>query len=470
MHKAMKYRISGAAVALWHAAERALHWALGRETHPAVLFQDGRGAIAASVDGMLKTQTAAVAIIMELDDFSQVESALTRDEQEDLLQAVAERLRPLLQSKGLIARLEGPRFGFALSDRSIPDLENAIQFATRIQHALADPIRLDGRLIPLTGSVGFAQTSRMENAAGPQLLRAAGIAQIEASRAGPHAIRSYSNSMEKRVKSRGGLLDQINAAFEASQFVAFFQPQIHLESGKVTGFEALARWQHPGRGLIPPAEFLPIIEQAGQIGRLGQTMLRQSLVALTQWDAAGLNVQQVSINFTNVELRNPGLVDHIRFELDTFDLSPQRLVVEVLETVVSISGDTMIQNNLAKLAQMGCCIDLDDFGTGHASITSIRKFAVNRIKIDRSFITDIDKDVEQQNMVSAILTMADRLGLSTLAEGVETPSEREMLRAMGCDVMQGFELARPMAFADASEWIAAQEAIYTAPSHLRRVR
>lgn len=476
MHKALQHRVIGAAVALWHAAERALQWATGRtwsKKTPSVIFHDGRGAIATALDALLartaRANRSALAVVLELDDFLQIEATLSRDEQEHLFWAISAKLRKVLGSSDTMARLEGPRFGFALSSPGYGDLEGAIQSATRLQHALADPVPLGCRLVSVSSSIGFALPERMELPNGAALLRAAGLAQIEAARAGPQAIRSYSSNMEHRIRSRGGLLDQVGQALHDGQFIASFQPQVHLESGRITGFEALARWHHPTRGLIPPAEFMPALEESGQLGRLGKTMLSQSLEALSDWDRADLNVPQVSVNLTNVELRDPGLVDHIKFMLDEFDLSPSRLVIEVLETVVSFSQDDLIETTLERLAQMGCGIDLDDFGTGHASITSIRKFAVNRIKIDRSFVTNIDKDVEQQNMVSAILTMADRLGLATLAEGVETAREREMLRAMGCDVMQGFELARPMSQDEASRWIAAQEAIYQAPTHLRRV-
>ena len=238
----------------------------------------------------------------------------------------------------------------------------------------------------------------------------------------------------------------------------------------MTGLEALARWLHPTRGLIPPADFLPALEQAGLMRQLGQRMLVDSLTALAQWDRAGLHIPTVSINLSNAELRNPNLVDHIMMELDRHELDAARLVIEVLETVVASQVDNVISQNLAVLAKMGCGIDLDDFGTGHASITSIRKLAIHRIKIDRSFVTDIDRDEEQQNMVAAILTMADRLGLQTLAEGVETPNEQDTLSSMGCGHMQGFTLARPMPLNETTEWIQIYERQHRGPSRLLQVR
>jgi EAL domain-containing protein (putative c-di-GMP-specific phosphodiesterase class I) len=229
---------------------------------------------------------------------------------------------------------------------------------------------------------------------------------------------------------------------------------VSTHTGSITGFEALARWYHPEKGLIPPAEFLPMIEDAGLSERLGEVILYQALTALVRWDRAGLQVPTVAVNFSAPELRNPRLADKLKWELDRFDLAPNRLSVEVLENVVAQTDNDVIVSNIAALASLGCGIDLDDFGTGHASITSIRRFAVRRIKIDRSFVTRLDEDREQQKMVSAILSMAERLGLETLAEGVETPGEHAMLAQLGCGDVQGFGIARPMPVDETMEWIA----------------
>ena len=161
-------------------------------------------------------------------------------------------------------------------------------------------------------------------------------------------------------------------------------------------------------------------------------MIIEALEAIRHWDANGFDIPRIGVNFSSDELCDPRLVDRICWELDRYDLTPDRLVVEVVETVVASKTDDVVIRNLAGLARLGCCLDLDDFGTGNASITSIRRFAIERIKIDRSFVTHIDEDPEQQKMVAAILTMADRLGLDTLAEGVETPEEQRMLLQLGC--------------------------------------
>jgi EAL domain-containing protein (putative c-di-GMP-specific phosphodiesterase class I) len=251
-------------------------------------------------------------------------------------------------------------------------------------------------------------------------------------------------------RSRHIFADEAAAALDSGDILPHFQPQISTDTGRITGFEALARWTHPERGTIAPADFLPVLENAGKLARLGEVMLNRSLAALRAWDDAGLDVPTVAVNFSSDELRNPKLIDKVKWELDRYELDPSRLSIEVLETVVAASPEDVVSRGLARL---GCRIDLDDFGTGHASISSIRRFAVGRIKIDRSFVMKVDRDAEQQRMVAAILTMAERLGLETLAEGVETPGEHTMLAQLGCDHVQGFGIGRPMPFDISEDWL-----------------
>jgi EAL domain-containing protein (putative c-di-GMP-specific phosphodiesterase class I) len=186
--------------------------------------------------------------------------------------------------------------------------------------------------------------------------------------------------------------------------------------------------------------------------------LEKSLSALKAWDEAGLDIPCVGVNFSPDELRNPKLIDKVKWELDRHDLTPDRLAVEVLETVVAASPEDVVTRNVNGLAQLGCRIDLDDFGTGHASISSIRRFAIQRIKIDRSFVMKVDRDAEQQRMVAAILTMAERLGMETLAEGVETTGEHAMLSQLGCNHVQGFGIGFPMPFEATEGWVRTQMA------------
>lgn len=187
--------------------------------------------------------------------------------------------------------------------------------------------------------------------------------------------------------------------------------------------------------------------------QLCEIVLSKSLAALRSWDNAGHSIPSVAVNFSSQELSNPKLTDRLKWELDRFDLAPNRLSVEILEDVIAVANDDVIVRNIQALADLGCSVDLDDFGTGHACIANIRRFSVSRIKIGRSFITRIDRDRDQQNMVAAILTMAERLEIDTLAEGVETLGEHAILAQLGCGHVQGFSIAKPMPFEETDAWI-----------------
>jgi diguanylate cyclase (GGDEF)-like protein len=453
MRKAIHHHVTGVAIALWQAAKntvtRGIRLAARR---PDIASRyDGRGTVIAALSQRLSGHSTA--LVIEIDDFRKIEDTFDRDSVGQMMIDIGGRIVPILQDGDVMARLEGPRFAIAASQGRKLTRDSANQLATRIQHAIAEPIALNQGHVHITASTGIAVASRMDNPSATQLLHAASVAQREASRAGPNAIRSYSAAMDDRINSHNGLRNEVQAALENKAITAFFQPQIDMSTGKITGFEALARWQHPRRGLIPPSDFLPLIEERGLMIRLGQRMLEDGLHALEKWDSNGTFIPSISINMSNSELRNPHLVDHIMMELDRFSLPPSRLVIEVLETVVVTRHDQTTEKNLTRLAALGCGIDLDDFGTGHASITSTRKFAIQRIKIDRSFITNVDHDTDQADMVSAILMMANKLGLATLAEGVETEQEQVHLTKMGCEFMQGFALARPASFDDTTRWI-----------------
>jgi len=394
-----------------------------------------------------------IAIMLEIDQFKLLEERYERAAIDRILQVTGERLADCLRESDLASRLEGPNFAVVLGMVNRIDLDAALQVCKRLHTAIAEPVSVNASNVYVTASIGFCLPTRITRPNGENMLQAAMLAMIEAQRNGAGSVRGYSDAMKNRIKSRSVLAEDVSGAMERGEICAFFQPQVSTKTGAITGFEALARWQHPERGLIPPIEFLTALQQIGKMNRLGEIMVYESLKMLRHWDQHGLSVPRVGVNFSTEELRDPRLVERIAWELDRFDLAPDRLVVEVLETVVADRTEDIVLRNLADLARLGCCLDLDDFGTGHASITNIRRFAIERIKIDRSFVTNIDVDPEQQKMVAAILTMAEKLGLDTLAEGVETPDEQMMLASMGCGHIQGFGLGRPMPALETDGWI-----------------
>ncbi|MGB3147124.1 MAG: bifunctional diguanylate cyclase/phosphodiesterase [Paracoccaceae bacterium] len=416
-----------------------------------------RSAVEKSLSVALKnsaiTGKTTAALVLCLDDPQSLLERYGQAAHDQIMRRVAERIYVTMRQHDTIARLEGARFAVALGPVRRIDLEAMIQLAARLQQAVQEPLSVDATTVYISCSIGFCLPSRAPEATGEAMLAAAETANDDAWRNGPSAIRAYSSEIASAASDRKHLRGQVEAAIEMGQVVAYFQPQLSTDTGEVSGFEALARWKHPEKGLLPPAEFLPAIASTGLAPRLGEVMLFQTLNALRTWDRAGYHVPSVAVNFCKEELRNVKIVEKLRWELDRFEIAPERLTIEILETVVAETENDTVVHNIAALSEMGCKIDLDDFGTGHASITSIRRFAVNRIKIDRSFVTRVDSDAKQQRMLTAILSMAERLELETLAEGVETAGEFAMLSQLGCCHVQGFAIARPMPFDETIGWM-----------------
>jgi len=366
---------------------------------------------------------------------------------------VADRLVATLRNTDMVACLSGARFGILpMSVRRI-DLEAAIQLGDRLLRTAQDQVMTESGAAIANCVLGFCLTGRAPEQTGPGLLSAAEDALEDARTAGPGTIRAYSDNTIQRKTQRALDTEEAVRALDQGQIRAWFQPQISTNTGHVSGFEALARWHHPERGVLTPDHFLPVLQAAGAMEHLGQAMLDQALAALVQWQEAGHHVPTIAVNFSEAELRNPTLADKLSWELDRYGVDPCRMSIEILESVVSAAPEDVVSRNIAKLAELGCMIDLDDFGTGNASIAAIRRFSVNRIKIDRSFVSRLDRDPDQQRMISAILTMAEQLQIDTLAEGVETVGEHAILAQLGCGHVQGFGLSRPMPFDQTIPWM-----------------
>jgi EAL domain-containing protein (putative c-di-GMP-specific phosphodiesterase class I) len=376
-----------------------------------------------------------------------------RSRQSEILSACIARLRGALRPGDTLHRLEDGSLVVVLAPTDRLDLEAMVRIAGRLQLVIEQPLMLEGGPLQLTSCIGFAHARQVEGG-GRALLDAAQVAVEEALRHRPGAIRGYSADLARARADRDALRMGFAAAVAAGQVRAHFQPQVSTDSGQVSGMEALARWHHPDRGLLTPGAFLPVLDGTEQMALLGATMLDQALRALVGWDAAGFQVPSVSVNLSAAELSDPQLPERLAWALDGHGLAPARLTVEVLESVVARDDDDIIARNLRRIAQMGCRVDMDDFGTGNASITSIRRFALRRLKIDRSFVHAVDHDRDQQGLVTAILSLADRLGLETLAEGVETPGEHAMLAQLGCAHVQGYAVARPLPAEEVPVWLA----------------
>lgn len=407
-------------------------------------------------------------LFFEIDDSDTLLERFGQPAFDRVCAAAAARMRDALREEDTLVHLSSGQFGVAIAPVHKLDSDVCVQIMNRMQQACEQAFEVDGAQIYITISAGICLNSAVKRGGARELTEAASLALQEARRYGPSGIRVYSPAL--MTQGPAGQMQDIDAVrgLKAGEIVAWFQPQICTDTGEISGFETLARWQHPARGLVPPGEFLQILRDQGQLGHLGQKILRDALTALRHWDGQGLNIRQIGINCSPEELRDPKLIDRIAWELDRYGIAPERLAIEVLETVVAYSSDDTVARNLRRLGELGCQIDLDDFGTGHASISSIRRFGVHRLKIDRSFVHKVDKDAEQQRMVNAIQLMAEQLELETLAEGVETAGEHTMLAQLGCHHVQGFGLAHPMPFDKTLAWIAQHRVQLARPPDIDR--
>lgn len=406
-----------------------------------------------ALDTAVEANLATACLMIEIDGFTEVAQRSGEAAADGFRDLTLARLRNTLRRDDNAVRLGDTRYLVLLAPSLRLDLEALLQLATRVQNALEEPASVDNSMRYLAVSVGFCGSPRLKGeATGSLMLEAAQIALTEAIANGPSAIRSWSENMRSAHKQQKNLQSEVERALSNGQIQPWFQPQICTSTGRISGVEALARWIHPERGIVPPMQFLRVLEDSGKMERLSEVILQHALTALRSWDQAGLDIPRVSVNFADAELRDPRLVQRIQWELDRFGLGAQRLGIEVLETVIAASPEGIVARNIVELGHIGCQIDLDDFGTGHASITSLRRFTVHRLKIDRSFVTRVDRDEDQQRMLAAVLGMADRLGLETLAEGVESVGEHALLAQLGCDHVQGFGIARPMPADQIVDW------------------
>ena len=253
-------------------------------------------------------------------------------------------------------------------------------------------------------------------------------------------------------KGHLSLTHDLNSAFDNQEIRPHFQPQVSLKDGQITGMEALARWHHPAHGMVAPLAFLSSVAQAQLWHKLTDTILHQSLSAIRDLQDAGIFIPQVGVNFAQADLEHPQLMTRILWALNQFDLQPNRLSIEVLENVVVQDAASPVRHSVNSLAKLGCHIDLDDFGTAQNPFDSLRQLNIDRMKIDRSFVYNIDRDAKKQDMLAAVVLLAQRLNLDTIAEGIETDAELGVVQKLGCAHAQGYGIGRPMPLDQLQNW------------------
>jgi diguanylate cyclase (GGDEF)-like protein len=372
---------------------------------------------------------------LDIDDFKGINDSFGHQVGDRLLKDAARRFEEILPPCGFLARLGSDEFGIVLPASDIdPDGE---RFADRLLNAFQPVFMLEHGPISAGVSVGIAR-SRCDGDTLQRLVRRADLALQAAKKAGRQTFRLFAPEMEAFLQARRDLTEDLRHAIDGNQFHLAYQPLVSLETGALAGFEALLRWTHPRRGAISPDEFIPLAEETGLIGMLGDWVLTEACREASGWPP-GISV---SVNLSPVQLRKPGFALDVIRTLGRFDMSPGRLKLEVTETAL-LADERMSRETLTTLKQLGVEISLDDFGTGYSSLNHLRLMPLHRIKIDRSFIADLDGDNGAAAIVAAVLSLARDLKLETVAEGIETQAQRDWLRAHGCDGGQGYLFGRP---------------------------
>ncbi|MWD27638.1 EAL domain-containing protein [Aquicoccus sp. SCR17] len=400
---------------------------------------------------------------LEIDGFGDFAARHGYAAAETVLRRTADRLEGALRPGDLVLRMGESRARdarFAILPRPIlqPGLDAAMALGRRLQAAVEEPVAIGDTIAYVSCCIGFTVRREASPGSGEELRKAAESALDAARRQGAGTLRAYTPESGDSAIDRPISAPEVAGAVEAGQIVAWFQPRISTDTGEINGAEAVPRWSHPLRGVIPPAEFLPLVDDPDMQSRLGAAMLTGALSALSAWDRAALGVERVTLRVRAVELLDPAFAERIAWELDRFDLAPSRLGIEVAETLVATGPDRASTRTLGALAALGCQIELGGFGTGNAKAEALRRFAVSRLKIDRSFVARCDRDPDQQRLIAAILAMAEQCGLDTVADGVESGGEHALLAQLGCGQVQGPGVAKPMPLEQSFEWIAAHRA------------
>lgn len=367
---------------------------------------------------------------------------------------IKDRLKSTLRESDHVYQTGDTRFVVLIAPNFRLKLDSLLELGKRLRDCVEEPFAISGTTRYLTTALGIApSTSLGRNPEVDRWLDASALALSEAKSNGPSSVRVWSEKLARQNQSRRDMREDLVEALDKGQIQAHFQPQVSMANNLVTGMEALARWEHPTKGTIPPKMFLRALEDSGQMEQLGLSILAQALAALRRWDDAGFDVPTVSVNFSAVELRNPSLPEHIRWELQRLGLPAHRLSIEVLESVIFDGVDDVMRKTITELADMGCRVELDDFGTGHASITTLQTLPIHRVKIDQSFVKGAETAADKKRMLSAMLGLIAELELDSLAEGVETLTEHGVLKELGCKHAQGFLFAKPMPADETHEWL-----------------
>ncbi|MBK6864605.1 MAG: EAL domain-containing protein [Ideonella sp.] len=377
---------------------------------------------------------------LDLDRFKAINDTLGHAAGDELLQIMAARLRGLLRESDLIARLGGDEFVVLLDGEA--DVAALSAVARKLLAVISEPLPLRGRSVWITGSCGIAMYPADGDDA-QTLLKNADAAMYQAKAGGKNSFHFYTAALAAQSALLFALETDLRHAIERGELVLHYQPKFDIAGGELRGIEALVRWQHPKRGLVPPLEFIPIAEDSGLIVPLGRWVLGAACRQLSQWRAAGLAIPRCAINLSARQFTSDTLIDDVLESLSAAGIAPDLLEVEITESVLMADPDRA-HATLQRLHTLGVHIAIDDFGTGYSSLAYLKRFPAQTLKIDRSFVSGLPLDRDDAAITQAVIALSHSLGMQVVAEGVETQAQLDFLRGLGCDSVQGYLTGRPM--------------------------
>ena len=380
-------------------------------------------------------------VFIDLDRFKYINDTLGHDAGDVVLKAVAARLTACVHEGNTIARLSGDEFGIILSD--VAHVDDITKTAENILEIFSQPFYVGQRELFITPSLGLTVYPFDEESQAEGLLKNAEIAMYGAKERGRNNYQYYSVDMTATVSRHLILEHAMRRALDRGEFLLHYQPQIDTTSGKTVGMEALVRWRHPKYDLMSPSEFIPLAEETGLILPLGEWALRTACAQNRAWQNAGFVPVRVAVNLSARQFQQAALLDMIRRVLKETGLEPSSLELEITESVLMQNTESTIAT-LQDLHAMGVHLSIDDFGTGYSSLSYLKRFPIDSLKIDQSFVRDIPRDADDSAIATAIIAMAHSLGVKVIAEGVENENQLAFLRAQHCDTMQGFYFGKPL--------------------------
>lgn len=390
-------------------------------------------------------------MFLDLDHFKHVNDSLNHRVGDTLLIEFARRLRTVVNQCDTVARIGGDEFVLLLPNANA---QGAERIAAKLQKASRLTYRIDHHELMIAPSIGIALYPDDGHDI-DSLTQAADTAMYHAKRAGRDTYRFFTPQMQAQSRRALQVENALRRALDRNQLSLHYQPQVTLRTGRVHSVEALLRWDHPELGRVSPAEFIPIAEDSGQILQIGEWVLRTAMRQLQTWRQDGLRDLKVAVNLSAIQFRQPQLPEIINSILQDTGIPPDSLELELTEGV-AINDPHQAAATMDKLRARGVRLSMDDFGTGYSSLSQLKRFQIYKLKIDQSFVQDLDRNNNDRAIVSAIIRMAQALGMQTTAEGVETEAQLEFLREEGCDEAQGYHFSRPLPSGELGQFLRSQ--------------